>query len=566
MKKIIASLLALILAFSCLAAFGFASDDDILNLNITVDEPKAGSAAPSDAAVSDELKTAYTASAEEIYTSFSSLTEDLGEKFSVETLRTGDYEYYEKDDDKEIKRYAKTLGDAVAGVLWEKSVCFAEKDGDSYTPVTEFECGKAYTVFVAAVDSISAGMFECQKILNEFIENADKIQSYKEYKDAADVYYEIYSDAYFSNEVRAQAKVTRDEKYEAWKADTEGQAEYAALYAEFDKKTDAVEKSASKYSEVRCTINGNEATCPVEDGFVYSYEFAPVSHVWSHSAGENSVSLFCENCDEIYTVTADVPQNAKCSAESKEITVRGELPEGFLSRISYETADGKAPLTAGKYKAYLELIADNEEEPLEKVELDIVISHDLVKHDAVEPDCLKEGNEEYFTCSVCDYTTFKAIPALGHNFKKYIYNNDAAVGKCGTETAKCERCDAKDTRNSEVYPPKPAPNLKIRNIEKFNGKTLDYRTTITFYPVSDNCTDIRWAASGADGELNKDGSFTVRQAKKNFTVYLTAKDYDGKEVISETEVIKIKTDFFSKIVAFFTLLFNKDAEAYNLIQ
>ena len=519
MKKIIASLLALILAFSCLAAFGFASDDDILNLNITVDEPKAGSAAPSDAAVSDELKTAYTASAEEIYTSFSSLTADLGEKFSVETLRTGDYEYYEKDDDKEIKRYAKTLGDAVAGVLWEKSVCFAEKDGDSYTPVTEFECGKAYTVFVAAVDSISAGMFECQKILNEFIENADKIQSYKEYKDAADVYYEIYSDAYFSNEVRAQAKVTRDEKYEVWKADTEGQAEYAALYAEFDKKTDAVEKSASKYSEVRCTINGNEATCPVEDGFVYSYEFAPVSHVWSHSAGENSVSLFCENCDEMYTVTADVPQNCKCSAEPKEITVSGELPEGFSTRISYETADGKAPLTAGKYKANLELVDNGVDSSLDKVPLDIIIKHDFVN---------------------------------------YRFNDDATVGKDGTETAKCEYCDETDTRDKKGTA-KPAANLKIRNIEKFNGKTLDYRTTITFYPVSDNCTDIRWAASGADGELNKDGGFTVRQARKNFTVHITAKDADGKEVISEKEVIKIKTDFFSKIVAFFTLLFNKDA-------
>ncbi|MBR4451702.1 MAG: hypothetical protein IKS39_07705 [Clostridia bacterium] len=519
MKKIIASLLALILAFSCLAAFGFASDDDILNLNITVDEPKAGSAAPSDAAVSDELKTAYTASAEEIYTSFSSLTADLGEKFSVETLRTGDYEYYEKDDDKEIKRYAKTLGDAVAGVLWEKSVCFAEKDGDSYTPVTEFECGKAYTVFVAAVDSISAGMFECQKILNEFIENADKIQSYKEYKDAADVYYEIYSDAYFSNEVRAQAKVTRDEKYEAWKADTEGQAEYAALYEEFDKKIDEIEKSAQKYSTVSCTINGNEADCPVEDGFVYSYEFAPVSHVWSHSVGENSVSLFCENCEESYTVTADIPGEWKCSGNELGITASGELPEGFSSNIKYETADGRIPQAAGEYKACLELIDNTEKAVIEKTVIDIVIEH---------------------------------------SYGDYVSDNNASVGKDGTKTAKCKICGAADIQ-PDPGTAKSAAIRKIKNIEKYNGKTLDYRSTVSFEPASEHCSNIRWTVSGAEGTQNEDGSFTVNQAKGDFTVYYTADDYDGKRAESEKETIKIKNDFFSKIIAFIVLLFNKEA-------
>ena len=416
-----------------------------------------------------------------------------------------------------------------------------------------------------AVDSLEATRFGCQKYINDFKAVAKSISSYRAYNEATEDYFEIYYDSYYSNEDVAEAKAARDAAYTVWKSDAQGQAQYAALYAEFDAKTDAAEKAALEYSEVECTINGKEAVCPIEGGFVYSYEFAPVSHVWSHSSSENSVSLFCENCEESYTVTAAVPQGGKCSSEAKEITISGELPDGFSSRVTYETADGKAPKTAGEYKAYLELLADSEETPLEKTGLDITISHDLVKHDAVAPECLKEGNEEYYTCNGCDYTTFKSVPALGHNFKNYKYNNDASVDKDGTKTAKCERCDVTDT----IPAPKtalPAAILRIKNMEKYNGKTLNYRTTITFCPVAESCTDIRWAVSGANGEQNEDGSFTVNEAKKNFTVKLTAKDLDGKEVSSETEVIKIKTDFFSKLVAFFVLLFNKDAEAYNLVQ
>ncbi len=559
MKKIIASLLAFLVAFSCLAALGFATDDETLNLNIVVDEPKAGSAAPSDAAVSDELNMAYTASAEEVCMSLSSLSANLKHGYDVNEFKLN---YFDE-------KYPASLGDAVADVLWENPVCFAEKTGDTYIPVTEFECGKAYTVFVIAIDSLLATRFYCQKLINDFRDTANSIPSFKAYKDASDDYFEARDDSLYSNyssysdEDRADAKAACDAAYTSWKADAEGQADYEALYAEFDAKADAAEKAASAYSEVIYTINGNEVSCPVEDGFVYSYEFAPVSHVWKHSVGENSVSLFCENCEESYTVTASVPQGGKCSSEAKEITISGELPDGFSSRVTYETADGKAPKTAGEYKAYLELLDDSEEAPLEKAGLDIAISHNLVKHDAVAPECLKEGNEEYYTCNGCDYTTFKSVPALGHDFKNYKYNNDASVGKDGTKTAKCERCDATDTIPASKTA-LPAAILQIKNMEKYNGKTLNYRTTITFRPVAENCTDIRWAVSGADGEQNKDGSFTVSQARKNFTVHITAKDSDGKEVISETEVIKIKTDFFSKIVAFFKLLFNKDA--YTIVQ
>ena len=37
------------------------------------------------------------------------------------------------------------------------------------------------------------------------------------------------------------------------------------------------------------------------------------------------------------------------------------------------------------------------------------------------------------------------LPALGHSFTNYVYNGDATCDGDGTETAKCDRCDATDT-------------------------------------------------------------------------------------------------------------------------
>ena len=43
--------------------------------------------------------------------------------------------------------------------------------------------------------------------------------------------------------------------------------------------------------------------------------------------------------------------------------------------------------------------------------------HELVHHDAKAPTCTESGWEEYVTCTGCDYTTFKEIPATGHTYE-----------------------------------------------------------------------------------------------------------------------------------------------------
>ena len=66
-----------------------------------------------------------------------------------------------------------------------------------------------------------------------------------------------------------------------------------------------------------------------------------------------------------------------------------------------------------------------------------------------QPTCTTEGVMTY-TCKNPDHGKKTVpIPALNHDFKTYIYDNNATCEADGTETAKCERCDATDTRTAK---------------------------------------------------------------------------------------------------------------------
>ena len=65
----------------------------------------------------------------------------------------------------------------------------------------------------------------------------------------------------------------------------------------------------------------------------------------------------------------------------------------------------------------------------------------------LEAECNAPG-EKKFVCTCGDSYT-EVIPALGHDFKNYISNNDAACTIDGTETSKCSRCDETHTHTAE---------------------------------------------------------------------------------------------------------------------
>lgn len=79
-------------------------------------------------------------------------------------------------------------------------------------------------------------------------------------------------------------------------------------------------------------------------------------------------------------------------------------------------------------------------------------AHIAVTDDAVTATCTESGKTEGSHCSVCGEVFVKQeeIPALGHEFVNYVYNNDATTAADGTETATCEHgCGTTDTRVKE---------------------------------------------------------------------------------------------------------------------
>ena len=100
------------------------------------------------------------------------------------------------------------------------------------------------------------------------------------------------------------------------------------------------------------------------------------------------------------------------------------------------------------------------------------------------------------------------------------------------------------------------PAVAIRRFTE--SRTVDYRTTITFSADVQNPVagaEVRWFINGEKKDAGE--KYTVKEAKKSFTVQ--AKYIQGETVLaeSETETVLVKDDFFSKVIAFFRGLFRR---------
>ena len=147
----------------------------------------------------------------------------------------------------------------------------------------------------------------------------------------------------------------------------------------------------------------------------------------------------CDNCDAV--------------SEDKTVTVGNPKGHSFTTKASDKLAAEATCTEAAKY--YVQ--CDN----CDAVSTDKTVSVGNPKgHSfnekasgkiATEATCT-EAAKYYVQCDNCDeVSTDKTVSvgnAKGHSFTNYVYNNDAKPGADGTETAKCDRCDATDTRTA----------------------------------------------------------------------------------------------------------------------
>ena len=68
-------------------------------------------------------------------------------------------------------------------------------------------------------------------------------------------------------------------------------------------------------------------------------------------------------------------------------------------------------------------------------------NHDLVHHDAKAPSCTEIGWDAYDTCSRCDYTTRKELPALNHDLRQSVITAPTCTEKGWNAYETCSRCD-----------------------------------------------------------------------------------------------------------------------------
>lgn len=102
-----------------------------------------------------------------------------------------------------------------------------------------------------------------------------------------------------------------------------------------------------------------------------------------------------------------------------------------------------------------------------------------------------------------------------------------------------------------------APIIEIQNY--VNSRTVDYKTTITFTAITKDMPDNATIYWYIDGEkAGEGGRFTIEKATDAFNVQAKVIDASGKILnSSEPELIKVKTDFLSRLIAFFKMLFGK---------
>ncbi|RGI80878.1 hypothetical protein DXD84_14065 [Dorea formicigenerans] len=155
------------------------------------------------------------------------------------------------------------------------------------------------------------------------------------------------------------------------------------------------------------------------------------------------------------------------------------------------------------------------------------LGHDFTKqiedeaHMKVAATCTLEG-EYYYSCLRCDAisadATFK-VEKLGHSFTNYVYNNDATYEKDGTETAKCNRCDATDTRRKEGTKLVAAP-VTYKIIEGADG-TYTANTDGT-YTIRANGEFSKFVSVEMDGKVVDSKNYT---AKSGSTIITFSKEY-----------------------------------------
>lgn len=104
------------------------------------------------------------------------------------------------------------------------------------------------------------------------------------------------------------------------------------------------------------------------------------------------------------------------------------------------------------------------------------------------------------------------------------------------------------------------PSVNITNGLSLDGKLFGYRSSFIFARSAEGLPDgcvTHWLLDGSDTGSSA-ATYSVKRAKKDFTVQCVAFDEDGG-VAAASKIITIRIDdgFFSRLRSFFLMIFGK---------
>ena len=153
-------------------------------------------------------------------------------------------------------------------------------------------------------------------------------------------------------------------------------------------------------------------------------------------AAAETTTVRCKNCGSVET--REILGYRKYDSNSHRVYVaecQNCHNDGNVSYLKVHTGGTETP-TCTKGKTCEKCGAEyGEKDPN---------NHDLVHHDAKAPTCTEIGWDAYDTCSRCDYTTRKELPALNHDLRQSVITAPTCT-ETGWAYVKCSRCDYYDT-------------------------------------------------------------------------------------------------------------------------
>ena len=161
------------------------------------------------------------------------------------------------------------------------------------------------------------------------------------------------------------------------------------------------------------------------------------------------------------TCTEDGTETATCDHGCGETATRTDEGSALGHSLEYVAAVEATCEKAGSVehwtcsRCHKNFADDKATEELESITIPATghTSGEAVKENVKEPTCTEKGSyEEVVYCEVCKKElSSKTVTTdeLGHSFTQYFPDGNATCEEDGTETAKCDRCDATDTRTDE---------------------------------------------------------------------------------------------------------------------